>query len=79
MSQDQLAEVAAEARAMFGDAPHPDALLMSVPHAATLLGIGPSTLRGMVADREIPSVKIKGRRMIRRADLDAYVEGLEAA
>lgn len=59
--------------------PRIDPLAVSIPDAADALGVAASTMRTMVAEGAVPSVRIRGRRMIRTADLAAYVEGLEVA
>ena len=46
--------------------------------AAAYTGLGTSLIAELVARNEIPSLKIKGRRLFRRAALDSWLEGLEA-
>jgi len=51
----------------------------SVPHAATLIGVGPLRLWEMVRDNEIPSFTIDGHRLISRRTLDDYLARREVA
>lgn len=62
--EDQLSEV------------QPPPLLLSVMTAAAALSVHPNTVRGLIADGEIPSVRLKNRRLIRHSDLCAYVAAL---
>jgi len=55
-----------------------DAILLSVPDAAALLGIGERTLKKLIADREIRSTKINGRRLLRRVTLEQFAARREA-
>lgn len=53
-------------------------LLLSMDEAAACLGgISRATLKIMLANKVIPSVKVGRRRMITRAALEAYVAALE--
>lgn len=52
----------------------PDRILYSVPEAARLMSIGRSTLYQLMANGELPSVKIGTRRLVARNSIDAYVE-----
>ncbi|CAN5860351.1 hypothetical protein BH23ACT8_BH23ACT8_15700 [soil metagenome] len=53
-----------------------DSVLLTTPRAAELLSLSPRTVKRLVADGRLASVKIGGARRIRRADLDRYAEGL---
>lgn len=57
----------------------PEVMLLSVDAVAVALSIAPGTVRTLIAEGALPSVRIKGRRLVRRADLCAYVDGLEVA
>jgi excisionase family DNA binding protein len=46
--------------------------LVSVPEAATRLGIGMTKLRELIARRDLPSVVVGKRRLLRPADLEAF-------
>ena len=63
-------------------APDPEAppprLLYSVREAAEQLSISARTLGAMLRGNAMPSVKLGGRRLIARADLENYVEQLRA-
>lgn len=50
-----------------------DALAIGPDDAARLLGVGRTTLFQLLRDGEIRSFQIGGRRLIRRADLEAFV------
>ncbi|HEU4425025.1 MAG TPA: helix-turn-helix domain-containing protein [Pilimelia sp.] len=48
--------------------------MYDVPEAATYMGIGERTLRRMIADDEIESIKIGARRLVPRHVIDAYLK-----
>jgi len=48
-------------------------LAVGYSEAASLLSIGERTLRELVYTGEIPSLRVGTRRLIRMADLEAYV------
>jgi|LakMenEpi03Aug12_release.lakeMendotaPanAssembly.Ray.scaffolds.fasta_scaffold2148342_1 excisionase family DNA binding protein len=50
--------------------------LLTVREASKALGIGRSTLYGLVMNGDIKSIKIGSSRRIKRSDLEAYVESL---
>lgn len=50
-------------------------ILMSVPEASRALGIGVRTLREFIARRRIKSVRIGRRVLLRKQDLEKFVEG----
>jgi len=54
----------------------PVAALLSLPAVAAELGCSVSKVKKLVAAGAIPTVDFDGVRRIRRADLDAYVDGL---
>lgn len=56
-----------------------DKLAYSVEDAADLIGISRRTIYELIRTRELGSVKIGTRRLIRQADLVSYLESLEAA
>ncbi len=53
---------------------HVPSPLLSVPEAAALLGIKEDTLRHWLADRRLRFYKIGGRTMLKRQDVDTYIE-----
>ena len=55
------------------------ALLYQVPEAAALLGIGRTNVYYLMNDGKLGSVRIGSRRLIPRAALLAFVEGLAEA
>jgi excisionase family DNA binding protein len=57
----------------------PAPLLYTPAEAARALGISRSSLYVLLADGTIPSVRIGASRRIRRRELVAYADGLEAA
>jgi excisionase family DNA binding protein len=56
--------------------PESPTVLYTVPEAAAILHIGASTLWLFLSRGDIGSIKIGRRRLIRQADLDAYVASL---
>lgn len=53
--------------------------LLSAPEVAEILGLGESTVRRMMRDGDLASVKIGAARRVRQEDLDAYVARQTAA
>ncbi|MGV7212497.1 helix-turn-helix domain-containing protein [Bradyrhizobium sp. UFLA05-112] len=51
-------------------------VLLSISEAAQLLGIGRSTLYGLLSDGDLSGLKIGARTLIRRTDLEALLERL---
>ncbi|MCE7937136.1 MAG: helix-turn-helix domain-containing protein [Chloroflexi bacterium CFX6] len=51
----------------------PSPRLLSAPEVADILGLGESTVRRMMRDGDLASVKIGAARRVRQEDLDAYV------
>jgi excisionase family DNA binding protein len=51
----------------------PEALVISRPEAAQLLGISVPTLDRRLRDGDIPSIKLGGRRLVPRTAIDAIV------
>lgn len=58
------------------DAPM-EKLLYKRSEAAKVLGIHERTVQRLVASGELPAVHVRGATRIRKADLDAYVSGLD--
>jgi excisionase family DNA binding protein len=58
------------------DARHPDTstpvYLLTIPQAATSLSVSVRTLYNLLADGEIESVALRGRRLLRTRDLEAF-------
>jgi excisionase family DNA binding protein len=54
--------------------PDPTPQLLTVRQAAALLNLAESTLRGWLCDRRLRFVKVGRRTMLRRDDLEAYIE-----
>ena len=52
-------------------------LLLTKAEAAKVLGIHERTVQRLVAAGELPAVHVRGATRIRKADLDAYVSGLD--
>ena len=52
----------------------PDKLLLSVTEAATVLGLGATTVRGMIARRELPIVRIRDRVLLPMDALREWVQ-----
>jgi excisionase family DNA binding protein len=48
-------------------------LLLSVKDCAALLGLGRSTVWEMVRSGELQSIRIRDRRLIKRADLELFL------
>lgn len=57
-------------------APSPRPQLLSVPDAARELGVCSSTVRNLMKSGELPSVKLRRRRLIASADIDALIAKL---
>lgn len=51
-------------------------IMVSIPRAARLIDLSESTVERMVADGHLPVVRVGSRVLIRRADLEAWAEGL---
>ena len=51
-------------------------ILVSIPRAARLIDLSETTVERMVADGHLPVVRVGARVLIRRADLEAWAEGL---
>jgi excisionase family DNA binding protein len=50
-----------------------DKLLYSVPEAASVLSVGKSTAWAMIARGELTAVRVGGRRLVTRAELERFV------
>jgi excisionase family DNA binding protein len=57
--------------------PKSDSLLVTVPEAASLAGLTVWQIRGLIATRQLPIVKIGRRFHIRRATLIRWAERAE--
>ena len=53
-----------------------DRLLFRVEEVAEVLGLGTTTVKGLIASGELRSVKIGGCRRVRVEDLRAYLDSL---
>jgi|tagenome__1003787_1003787.scaffolds.fasta_scaffold19381189_1 excisionase family DNA binding protein len=51
-------------------------VLVSIREAAQLLGIGRSTLYGLLSDGDLSGLKIGARTLIRRSEVEALLEHL---
>ena len=49
---------------------------MNVPEAANYMRIGVRTIRELIATRQLKSVRIGRRVILRRVDIDDYMENL---
>jgi len=56
---------------MVSHAPRP---LVTIREASAILNLAESTLRGWLCDRRLRFVKVGRRTMLRRDDLDAFIE-----
>jgi len=56
----------------------PPRLALSIPSLADALGIGPTLAKQLVLSGEIPSIKIRSRRLVRIEAADEYLRRLEA-
>lgn len=52
---------------------------LGITDAARHIGVGATTLRALIGAGELASIMVGGRRLVRLADLDAYVAGLDVA
>lgn len=50
-------------------------IALSVADAAACLGVSPSMLRGLIAQNEVPHIRVGGRVLIPRVALENYVAG----
>ncbi len=75
LADGQVVELNAETEDPSGPAPLAP-LCISVEAAAELLGIGVSLARQLVAAGDLPTVRIRTRRLVRVADLRQFVEEL---
>ncbi|NLV27623.1 MAG: helix-turn-helix domain-containing protein [Methanomicrobiales archaeon] len=50
--------------------------LLKTEEVGKILSFSPKKIRKMIADRELPALKIGGEFRIRQEDLQNYVEGL---
>jgi excisionase family DNA binding protein len=48
--------------------------LLTVPDVAAELGVTPTWIWKLTRTGELPAVMVRGRRMVRRQDLDAYTK-----
>ncbi len=48
---------------------------MSVDKAVEYTGVGRSTIYDMIKNNELPVVRVRGRTLLLREDLDAYLRG----
>jgi len=55
-----------------------DKLAYSVDEAAEQLGIGRTLAYELIRDGRLPSLKLGNRRLVARADLEAFVESLRS-
>lgn len=60
-------------------APLPERLAYTVPETARLLGISRAGVYNLIHAGTVVSVKLGGRRLVRRADLEALLADLAAA
>lgn len=51
-----------------------DSLLL-IPEAARCLRVSDKTIRRLITEEKLRSVKVRGRRVIRMSDLNALVQG----
>ncbi|MFM9974214.1 MAG: helix-turn-helix domain-containing protein [Beijerinckiaceae bacterium] len=53
-------------------------LALSVADAATALGIGKTKLFELISRGDLPAIRLGGRTLIRRTELEAFAAGLPA-
>ncbi|MDP1820439.1 MAG: helix-turn-helix domain-containing protein [Acidimicrobiales bacterium] len=51
-------------------------MALDIPAVAVALSVGERTARRLVAAGDLPSVVVRGRRLVRLSDLEAFVDGL---
>ncbi|MCZ2837179.1 helix-turn-helix domain-containing protein [Modestobacter sp. VKM Ac-2985] len=56
----------------------PFRLMHPTDESAALLGVGRSVLYGLLRNDVIPSIRLGGKRLVARADLEAYVDRLRS-
>jgi excisionase family DNA binding protein len=56
-----------------------DRLLLNTSDVAWALNVGLSSARGLMARGELPSLRVGDRRLVRRADLERFIEQRAAA
>lgn len=61
-----------------GTLPTPDKLAYSVAETAEVLGIGRTMVFELIRTKRLPSMKIGHRRLVARADVEAFVERLRS-
>lgn len=65
------------ADALLGQQPSPrdDLSLLGVGEVADRLGVSTSTVKRLIASRELPSVLVRRRRLVRACDVDRFSKG----
>jgi excisionase family DNA binding protein len=61
------------------DTPLGDKIAFRIDEAVRATGLSRSSLYVLIASGELPAIKAGGRRLILRADLHTYFEGLKSA
>jgi len=56
------------------DGPRPPQLAYAIPDAAAQLGVGRTTIYGLIDAGEIQTIHIGRRRVVPRSSLEAYLE-----
>jgi excisionase family DNA binding protein len=56
-----------------------DQLLIPVPQACAMLGVGRTTLYALIAEGRLPSVQLGRRRLVPREALERFASSLSAA
>ena len=56
-----------------------DRLIYSVNEAASILGVGRTTIYELIREQRLHSVKIGQRRLVAKSDLEAFVSDLRAS
>lgn len=51
-------------------------LCLSIQEAAVLIGVSPRQIYNLARDASLPTIKAGGRRLVRRADLEAWIAAL---
>jgi excisionase family DNA binding protein len=55
------------------DHPQPVAALFSISHSCVYLGVGLSTLKGLIARGELKTIRINRRRLLAVSELDRFI------
>jgi excisionase family DNA binding protein len=54
--------------------PRPEKLAFTIAEACAAIGIGKTSIYELIAEGKLKSIQAAGRRLIRRSDLEAFLE-----